>query len=820
MAHSVFISYARRTSREAAQALHLALGDDAFLDSSDIEDGEQFPRAIIEALLASRVVVVLADEVYFTRWYCLRELRTALAPYDVLLRTPGSTSEQLSEALRHIVIALPAGGRPAGLDNLPPDLRVTDWPRADETQRLVALIRARLGGTSLGERLGAAGGSRILETLVEEAALPPPGHLAGVPAYHPKGQMEVSIGERFVGRAHDVARIHFTLSTMRGDAARSAALSGTVSAAGGFGKTRIAIEYLHRYGPSYHPGGLFWINADVDQGALEEQFYGILRALGAVSLELPVLRQQGADLRGLLSTALRELPADKPVLFVVDNVPESASGAAARSLGEYCPALGISTVLATSRQRTVEAGVAALPLDVLPRSASVALLTHGLARPDSLRREQWEKLAEWVGDLPLVLDLLNRVLSFDPDSAPKLLDMAERSAPLTAELDGLSEALRGQVPEGAIRGITEALSISWKMLGPKGRRAARLLAQLAPEPIPEEVLAAFGLSVDNPKARQALGGRHFVTGGGGGMFGSMHRVIADFIRTAMLQNQTADLLAACRAVRAVMDEERCQNPKYWPLMNTCRPHAEWLHARGLREAPDDTEVAGVVLVLGSAAGILRWARGDLGGARPLQEQVLGASRRVLGEEHALTLWATANLAGTLWRQGDLAGARRLMEQVLEARRRMLGEESSDTLTAMGNLAITLKQQGDLAGARRLEEEVLEAKRRVRGEEHPDTLRAMSNLASTRWHQGDLAGARLLQEQVLEAMPRVLGEEHPATLMAMHNLALTLERQGDLAGARRLQERALEAMRRVLGEEHPDTLRVMIAFRRLHPPQQV
>jgi hypothetical protein len=813
MAHPVFISYARRTSREAAQALHLALGDEAFLDSSDIEDGEQFPRAIIEALLASRMVVVLADEVYFTRWYCLRELRTALAPYDVLLRTPGSTSEQLSEALRHIVIALPAGGRPAALDNLPPDLRMTNWPRADETQRLVELIRTRLPGSSL----GAAAGGRILETLVEEADLPPPANLAAVPVYHPKGQMEVSIGERFVGRAHDVARIHFTLSTMRGDADRSAALSGTVSAAGGFGKTRIAIEYLHRYGPSYHPGGLFWINADVDQGALEEHFYGILRALGRVSLELPVLRQQGADLRGLLSTALRELPQARPVLFVVDNVPESAPGAPARSLGEYCPALGISTVLATSRQRTVESGVAALPLDVLPRSASVALLTHGLARPDSLRREQWEKLAEWVGDLPLVLDLLNRVLFFDLDFASRLLDMAERSAPLTAELDGLSEALRGQVPEGAIRGITEALSISFENLGPEGQEAARLLAQLAPAPIPSELMAAFGPSVDNLKARLALTGRNFVTGGGEGMFGSMHRVIADFIRTAVRQNETADLLTACRAVHKVMDLERCQNPEHWPLMNACRPHAEWLFDRSLTHATDDTETVRVAGAPGESAAILRYAQGDLAGARRLQEEVLAERRRVLGQEHRDTLAAMNNLAATLSSEGDLAGAGLLQEEVLETRRRVLGQEHRDTLAAMNNLAVTLGQQGDLAGARRLRVQVLETRRHLLGEEHRDTLRAMGNLAVTLRQQGDLAGARRLQEQVLEAMPGVLGREHPDTLKAMGNLAITLRLQGDPAGAR-LMEQVLEAMQRVLGEEHPDTLVAMETLQLMRPPK--
>ncbi len=44
--HDVFISYARRSSREHAAALRAALagaGIDAFLDTDAIEDGDRFP---------------------------------------------------------------------------------------------------------------------------------------------------------------------------------------------------------------------------------------------------------------------------------------------------------------------------------------------------------------------------------------------------------------------------------------------------------------------------------------------------------------------------------------------------------------------------------------------------------------------------------------------------------------------------------------------------------------------------------------------------------------------------------------------------------
>ena len=51
----------------------------------------------------------------------------------------------------------------------------------------------------------------------------------------------------------------------------------------------------------------------------------------------------------------------------------------------------------------------------------------------------------------------------------------------------------------------------------------------------------------------------------------------------------------------------------------------------------------------------------------------------------------------MYAHGDLADARELQEQVLAARRRLLGEEERDKLRAMNNLAETVRAQGDLAG---------------------------------------------------------------------------------------------------------------------------
>lgn len=201
----VFISYARKTSSKSAAALAEELRDvGAFLDSSDIEHGNRFPEALAAGLLAARIIVVFADETYFERWYCLRELNIALAPFRAVLRRNGSGTEQ-SDALRHIVVALPSDGRPSGLQRLPPLIREVNWPHADQTQALAAFVRTRLKANSETLERGLASRGVTHEArarLVEESALPSPWPLVGMPTY--PGQFAPSLGHEFAGRANEL----------------------------------------------------------------------------------------------------------------------------------------------------------------------------------------------------------------------------------------------------------------------------------------------------------------------------------------------------------------------------------------------------------------------------------------------------------------------------------------------------------------------------------------------------------------------------------------------------------------------------------------
>jgi hypothetical protein len=376
MSHPVFISYARTTSRQHAEALHRELGELSFFDTSDIETGEQFPEVLVDALLDAKVVVIFADERYFQRWYCRKELETALKPFEILSKQSSHTQEKQNSTLDGIILALPPN-QPGKvmtrlLHNLPPRLGTANWPMADNTTALATLIRNQVKTIqhSFGEVLDTLEKRvYVRNELLEESALPPPSDLRSVPHSELQG-MPVSLRKGFVGRANELWTIHTALSGMDGEPEPAVALF----AHGGFGKTRLAAEYVQRYGAAHFPGGLFWINAERGKEGLEEQFYAILQSIRPIIPSLKDLRDTGGQdaVANEMVTAVTEASQQGRVLMVVDNVPEIPPAplldlvprdGSSRSLGHVTAEPG---ALSRRHQRSNRSPADALRLDRTP----------------------------------------------------------------------------------------------------------------------------------------------------------------------------------------------------------------------------------------------------------------------------------------------------------------------------------------------------------------------------------------------------------------------------------------------------------------------
>lgn len=460
----------------------------------------------------------------------------------------------------------------------------------------------------------------------------------------------------FLGRADDLWRIHFTLSTLRVDEA--AALTGALEGGGGFGKTRLALEYLHRLGPKNYPGGIFWVDADVDSERLEERFHGILRTIKPDTPELHIFRECKRDAANELGRAIHELPPEELVLFIIDNVPEPIAGSPPKPLRTWCPALGKVAVLATSRARLslgTEA-VQALVINALAPEPAALLLTKDI-NCQALAAEDWRCIANWVGCLPLALELLNRTLNAGGLSPAELLARATTVNPVE-ELDRQMEALHGVVPVGQLRGITEALTTSYQRLLEAEKQGAHLISQLAPDPIPIVLLTAIDPEIFSATVRTALVTRSFVTQITDGvvhMFGCMHRVLADFIRSKTRGAQD-ELRVLRAALTRVMNENILSDPTSRPLWEACLPHAEWILKSSVANPNHDTEEI-VRFALHVGTFLRRAARG--GGARQTEEIAVNLAVSSLGAEHPLTLEAQNRFAILLRSQGDHAAAKKI-----------------------------------------------------------------------------------------------------------------------------------------------------------------
>ncbi len=610
----------------------------------------------------------------------------------------------------------------------------------------------------------------------------------------------------------------------------------------GVGKTQLALKYSHSYRDLY--AGVWWLRAETES-TLQFDAHDACLEVGATITD-------GEPPATALKRWLDGQRGGPPWLLVFDNAEDPAT------LRAWLPDAALHHVLITSRNPAWAGLAAPLATGVWTDEQGWAFLASRLPGRES---GSLRDLSRALGGLPLALEQAAAFIDDTGMAVDKYTALVHAHAPELLEED--------HTASGYEQSVLATLSIAFPRLDESAAQLLRLLACLAPEPVPEslfreyaqllpEALAAamtsplgwdktvgalrrFGLVDRQPMRTHWPAGKSSAETTESTL--SIHRLTQAVVRHCLAANPGADVRCVLMLLRegAPADVEQ---PANWPFLAAIAPHVlrlcdesedakidrrtlSWLLnqigtylARGpalfeesfgalnfavAMDKADLGEEHNNTLTSMGNLASTLWNQGKLAGARKLQEQVLHVACRVLGEEHPNTLTSMSNLAGTLWNQGDFAGARKLQEQILEVRRRALGEEHPETLRAKSNLALTLEDQGDLAGARKLGEQVFDASRRVLGEKHPGTLTSMSNLAITLANQGDLAGARKLQEQALDVRRRVLGEEHPDTLTSTNNLAFTFAKQGDVAGGRELQEQVLDVRRRVLGEEHPNTL---------------
>jgi non-specific serine/threonine protein kinase/serine/threonine-protein kinase len=198
----------------------------------------------------------------------------------------------------------------------------------------------------------------------------------------------------------------------------------------------------------------------------------------------------------------------------------------------------------------------------------------------------------------------------------------------------------------------------------------------------------------------------------------------------------------------------------------------------------------------------------------LVSDVAERGRRVLGDEHELTLDALGEVADAYMYGDDAAKVKEGEDQhfaLLEVERRALGEDHRQTLYRMDKVAQILQRRGNLDGAASMFHEALENKRRALGDEDPSTLGTLFNIAVNNHMRGLYDEAESSYREMLEVGRSRFGESSNLVWIPMNNLSGICRLQGRYEEAESWARRLLEIHRRWRGEQATPTVVTMMVL---------
>ena len=431
--YDIFVSYAHADNsdrfvselveaiRAELAAFHSGPGEVVFKDDA-IETMADWEATILSALRSSRYLLAILSPNYFLSPFCRREWREFMRlgseealsniigacatvyiepcpPFDASERlTPEELVNQLAVIARER--ELPRHKVPAADPSVASEF--AEWtafvrrPQYQDLGSAVALHRWRESGIdalkdeivrerlrNLSERL-----SKVSGRAAARARSP-----STVPAHNPD----------FVGRVEELRTIRDTLAVTE----REGTIAVLQSAFGGIGKSAIAFEYAHVFGPEY-PGGRFLVPA-AGVSDLSDAFLKLAIDLGDdpdVDFDLPDTDRSAPE------RAFRRLRAwlqdGGPRLLVFDNVDDPQIFARART-HQALPDADRVHILATTRLERDKWPVAGrsfrfIPVEPLPVDRGADLLAR-------LREPEGED--EWAAARAIATDLAGHPFSLE-----------------------------------------------------------------------------------------------------------------------------------------------------------------------------------------------------------------------------------------------------------------------------------------------------------------------------------------------------------------------------------------------------------------------
>jgi tetratricopeptide (TPR) repeat protein len=548
---------------------------------------------------------------------------------------------------------------------------------------------------------------------------------------------------------------------------------------GGVGKTTLARRYAKAYQADY-PGGIWWVAA----GRFVTEVLGCAgRSIGLETLD------PGWDEAAIVRHYLERWDAAFPgrKLLVLDDVEDYGA------VKGFLPQQGAFQVLMTTRVR-FGSPVKRLDLGVLKRSAAFRLLRSLMADDGRLRSEVRSaiELCEWLGRLPLAIELVGRYLAEGGSITSVLAELKAKS--LAA---GSIHEVPDEMDYG--RNVRSAIALSWEPLDDRARRVLAMVSVFAIAPIElgwvqdclpemEDVEGILDRVLVKRSLLEKRAGRY-----------QMHGLVREFV--GGLREDERELGERFAGVMLGITEtiEQTVTVVARERLRGAVPHMEEVAARWTTILEDTDKIYCCEGLARFYESLSLWAEVERCRIRSLE-----ISKSELGDRHPNTAASLNNLAELYESMGQYERSLPLHEEALEICKSESGNHNPNTVTIINNLAYLYFLMKQYKKSLTLYKEALELCKSELGDRHPNTAIILDNLAGLHESMGNYGHALLLREQALGIIKSELGDRHPDTAISLNNLAVLYKWMGQYDRSMELHKEALEITRSELGDRHPST----------------
>ena len=600
----------------------------------------------------------------------------------------------------------------------------------------------------------------VLKAVLEEYKKQPPQYHSG------------NLAANFVGREQDLEKLDKIIKD-----ANQVAISA-VAGMGGVGKSELAKQYIRKHQKTY-PGGICWLNAR------DKNFIVQLISFSGVEVD------EKLSLENQVQDCYNNWEWQGNVLLVFDDLQDYGQ------IKDYLPAQSRFKVLITTRTR-LESPVVRMDLDVLEPAAALELLQFFVGKDRiAAEQEKAQELCEWLGYLPLGLELVGRYLAKRKIS---LAEMQKRLEKKSLEHKSLDQTHKEMTAE---RGVQAAFELSWEALqeNPDAQETAYFLSLFALAPIPQELLENANLREDWEDVEDALvelEDLHLVKSTPEEDY-LLHSLIREFLHTKEPQFDASQLKQVVGNVMVAKGKEIPENITV-DQVTTFSPFIPHLQEVATHLADYLTDEDLITPFNGLAS--FYYGQGLYNLAEPwlLQGKEIALTR--LGNKHADTAIILNNLAGLYSNQGRYEEAEPLFLQAIEIVKIALPDNHPSLAIDFNNLAGLYRYQGRYEEAEPLFLQAIEIDKIALPDNHPSLANYLNNLALLYSYQGRYEEAEPLFLQAIKIVKIALPDNHPFLAYGLNNLALLYSYQGRYEEAEPLFLQAIKIVKIALPDNHP------------------